>query len=169
MDMWKKILSAVAPTLGSAIGGPFGGMAGKLISEKLLGKPDATDEELGQAISNASPEQLAELKKIDADFKISMKKLNVDLVKIAADDRDSARDRQTESGDKTPQILAYIYTIGLFSVLALLVIYGKQIPVEVKGMLQTSLGVLFAMVYASKDYFFGSSAGSARKTEIIGK
>jgi hypothetical protein len=41
MDIdFKKIIQAAAPMLGAALGGPFGGMAGKLVAE-ALGHPDA--------------------------------------------------------------------------------------------------------------------------------
>jgi hypothetical protein len=46
--------------------------------------------------------QLADIKKVEADFKVSMKQLDVDLVKIAASDRDSARRRHASVKDMTP-------------------------------------------------------------------
>jgi hypothetical protein len=35
--------------------------------------------------------------------------------------------------------------------------------------LDTSMGILFAMMLASKDYFFGSSSGSKAKTDLLSK
>ena len=45
----KAVLGVVAPTLGTAIGGPFGGMVAKALSEALLGKPDASSDEMEKA------------------------------------------------------------------------------------------------------------------------
>ena len=89
MSKWKKILKGVAPTLATALGGPLAGMATKVISEKLLGKDDGGDNEIYEALMN--PEGLAKLKEIEADFKTKMKAMDVDLERMAVDDRKSAR------------------------------------------------------------------------------
>ena len=47
----KSIIQTVAPTIGTAVGGPLGGMAVKAISEALLGKPDGTPDEVSKAIA----------------------------------------------------------------------------------------------------------------------
>ena len=102
----KSILTAVAPTLGTALGGPIGGMAGRVVSQALLGKENGTDKEISTALELATPAQLSALKKSDEAFKIQMKELEIDVEKIHADDRDSARKRQMALGDHTPTILA---------------------------------------------------------------
>jgi hypothetical protein len=66
-------LGAVAPTLATALGGPLGGMAMKMVADKL-GLPDASPEALDAAVASATPEQLAEIKKVEADFKVQMKR-----------------------------------------------------------------------------------------------
>ena len=67
----KKLLSnivgAVAPTLGTALGGPFGGMAGDVIS-KVLGVEN-NPKSIEQALANATPEQLLEIKKAELALK----------------------------------------------------------------------------------------------------
>ena len=104
LDAAKGILGAVAPTLGSALGGPMGGMAGKMIADALGVEND--DKSISQAIANATPEQLAEIKRIESTFKVQMKELDIDLERIHSQDRDSARRRQAEMGDHIPSILA---------------------------------------------------------------
>ena len=59
----KSILGAIAPTLATAIGGPLGGMAMKMVADKL-GLPDASLDALDAAVASATPEQLAEIKKV---------------------------------------------------------------------------------------------------------
>jgi hypothetical protein len=122
--------------------------------------------------------QRLELQRLEAGFTLRMQELGVDLERLnvqheqlAVQDRASARERQAKLGDRTPQVLAYIYTAGFFAVLAMqfaLVFLALRIPDQVLRTLDISTGVLFAFVMASKDYFLGSSAGSKRKTEIIG-
>jgi hypothetical protein len=57
MTNLTAILGAVAPTLATAMGGPLGGMAIKLVADKL-GLPESTMEAVEAAVSNATPEQL---------------------------------------------------------------------------------------------------------------
>jgi hypothetical protein len=73
MTNLTAILGAVAPTLATAMGGPLGGMAIKMVSDKL-GLSESTMEAVEAAMSNATPEQLAEVKKVEADFKVQMKR-----------------------------------------------------------------------------------------------
>jgi hypothetical protein len=105
MSGLKSILGALAPTVATALGGPLGGMAVKMVADKL-GISDATQEAVEMALTKATPEDLAKLKECEAQFKIEMKKLDIDLVRIAAEDRSSARARQAALKDSTPTILA---------------------------------------------------------------
>ncbi len=102
MDLLKTfgpLLGSVAPTLATALGGPLAGLAVKSLSKALLGAEDFSEEAVMEAMATASPEQLAAVKKIDADFKVQMKSLDIDLERIAVDDRKSARDMQKETRD----------------------------------------------------------------------
>ena len=67
----KSIIGSVAPTIGTALGGPMGSMAANMVAEALGCDPEP--KKIEKAIQAATPEQLAELKKIDADFDIKMK------------------------------------------------------------------------------------------------
>ena len=67
---WKSTLSAIAPTIATALGGPLAGAATKFLASELLGDESASIESIESAILNASPEQLASIKKLDNDFKI---------------------------------------------------------------------------------------------------
>jgi hypothetical protein len=168
--MWnkvKQVLGTVAPFIGTLIGGPLGGGAGKLLSQLLLGKEDANAQEIEIALSNASPEQLLALRKADMDFKKSMAQLGITEKKIAAMDRDSARKRQILVKDSIPGLLSIVLTIGFFGALAGFSIYPVQDGVQV--LLDTMVGSLGTVWIMSMSYYFGSSAGSARKTEIIGR
>jgi hypothetical protein len=163
----KKLVGTVAPILGSAVGGPLGGMAGKMVQDALGVDNDESALEILQ-----TPEGLIKLKDVESQFKVKMKELDVDIEEINHRDRDSARQRQVQAGDSTPQILAYVYTIGFFIVLGIqFYIVIEQIPIDMSAVriLDTSMGILFAMMLASKDYFFGSSSGSKAKTDLLSK
>ena len=110
MDLGKVggLLAQVAPTIASALGGPLAGLAVKTLSSALLGTDQGSEQEIAAALSGATPEQLARLKEIDANFAITMKKLDIDLAKIDADDRSSARRREVDTRDRTPMVLAAV-------------------------------------------------------------
>ena len=81
-NILKNIVGAVAPTLGSAMGGPLGNMAMNKIAEVLGVSND--QKSVQQAIQNATPEQMLELKKAEQEFEVQQtnKTLGVCLVKI---------------------------------------------------------------------------------------
>ena len=109
MDILKTfgpLVGSVAPTIATALGGPVAGMAVKALSNALLGHADGTEDEINAALANPTADQLAALKKIDADFKVQMKSLDIDLERIAASDRDSARNYAIMTHDLTPRVLA---------------------------------------------------------------
>lgn len=162
---WKAIVSTVAPTLATALGGPLAGVAVKTIAGKLLDRPDATEEEVEQAVLGADPQTLVRLKEIDAEFRKSMADAGVKLEQIAADDRANARAREIQVKDHTPAILAYVVTIGFFGTLAFMLINGK--PATGGDALLVMLGSLGTAWAAIIAYFFGSSAGSRRKDEAL--
>ena len=162
---WKAIVATVAPTLATALGGPLAGVAVKSIAGKLLDRPDATAEEVEQAVLGADPQTLVRLKEIDAEFKKSMTDAGVKLEQIAADDRANARSREIQVKDHTPAILAYVVTIGFFGTLAFMLINGK--PATGGDALLVMLGSLGTAWAAIIAYFFGSSAGSRKKDEAI--
>ena len=63
----KNIVGAVAPTLGSAMGGPLGNMAMGKIAEVLGVSND--QKSIQQAMQSATPEQMLELKKLNKSLK----------------------------------------------------------------------------------------------------
>ena len=91
--------------------------------------------------------------------------LKVKLEEIAASDRNSARQREMAIKDKTPQYLSYAITAGFFGILAYMLIY--KIPEQGHDALLIMLGSLGTAWVAVISYYFGSSAGSDRKSELL--
>tara|TARA_R110000782_G_scaffold109745_1_gene198825 strand:+ start:175 stop:654 length:480 start_codon:yes stop_codon:yes gene_type:complete len=104
----KSVVGAVAPTLGTALGGPMGGMAAKMISE-VLGVPN-TPKAIDKAIQEATPEQMLELKKAEQQFELQMKELSVDVFKLETADIQDARGKF--SGDWTARIMGILVVGG---------------------------------------------------------
>ena len=117
-ELLKGVIGAVAPTIGTALGGPMGGMAANMVSQALGCNNNPKDIE--KAVQNATPEELAELKKVDNDFEIKMKELDIDLFALETADIQNAR--STFSKDWTSKVigvliicgfLGYIFTVTL--------------------------------------------------------
>lgn len=159
----KSVLATVAPLLGTALGGPFGGLAGTLLA-KALGTSDP--KALEAAITSTDPDILLKLKQADNDFQVQLKTLEISEEKLSFDDTANARARESSVRDSTPHILAYGITVGFFGILAYLLWQGKPPGGDVIMVMLGALGSAWVSVIS---YYFGSSAGSADKTAAIAR
>lgn len=165
---WQSLVKTVAPWLGTALGGPLGGMAVSAIAD-AIGVSEKTADAVKQALSGVTPDQMLALKKADQDFAVQMKALNfkqiTDLETIAAGDRDSARRREETLKDHMPAILAVIVIVlAAVGEGSLLLGFEPRVAPELVGRI---LGTLDTATVLVLTYFFGSTASSSRKTELI--
>ena len=167
MDLSKigGIIGAVAPTIATALGGPLAGMATKFVSNALFGHQDGTADDIQAALLNPSGDQLAALKKIDADFKVQMKSLDIDLERIMADDRASARDMQKETKDWIPRALAVGVTFGFCGILFYMLIFG--LPTTGNEAMLLMLGALQTAWTGVISFYFGASSGDSAKDKML--
>lgn len=170
---WKdvgKSLLGLAPTLATALGGPAGMIAGGAIKvlTGFLGLPDnASAQQVQDTLKNLSPEQWKELQLKDMEFDEQILAAGVDLEKIAASDRDSARDLQKSTGSWVPGVLIIFLTIGFFGMLILM---WHKAPAEgSKDLLLTMIGSLGTAWIAGVTFYYGSSQGSSHLKEILSK
>ena len=158
MDILKTfgpLIGSVAPTIATALGGPVAGMAVKALSGALFGRDDASQDEIQAALANPTADQLAALKKIDADFKVQMKSLDIDLERIAASDRDSARNYAILTHDLTPRIIA-ILVIAAWVVVQWFLLHNI-IPDAMRELIARVLGTLDGALMLVLSYYFGSA------------
>ena len=169
---WKDIASTVgkaAPILGTLLGGPAGAAVGSIIASAL--GTGNTAEDVSAAIA-ADPAAMVKLREIEASKTVRLQELAADMAKheiaTAAADRASAREREAKTGDTfTPRALALLVTAGFFGVLAYLLVEGK--PAAGGDALLVMLGSLGTAWTAIVSYYYGSSAGSAAKTDLLRK
>lgn len=154
----KGILGVVAPTLGTALLGPAGGIAAKFLTDKL----NIKTEELPKFLGNMSPEQLANMKTLDTEFSLKMRKMGIDIFALEVEDRKDARDMAKKN--MYPQIiLSSLFIIGYFLVLGLLMGQVIVIPEGFKEGTMILLGILTREVPTIMQFWFGSSHGSKDK------
>lgn len=159
------IVSTVAPALGTVLLGPFGGTAVRALSGLLLNKPDGTPDEVTRALQTADPATLVRLKELDVQFQEQMATLGLDFEKLANEDRASARQREVSTGDWTPRVLACSTFLGFFGLLSLMAFV--DIPTANANVLTVMIGVLGGAISSIISYYYGSSIGSAKKTELL--
>jgi len=162
---WKDLLRQVAPTLATALGGPLAGSVVKKLGEVLLGDPKASEEKIAEAVLAADPAMFLKLKELEQDYAKFVLDHEINLEKLAVEDRGSARAREVSLKDWVPAVLAIGFNGAFFSILFLLL--TKKIPVENADAFTLLLGMLAAGVTGVLNYYFGSSRGSDRKTELM--
>lgn len=164
----NDFLKTVLPWIGTAVAGPFGGMAVKFFAEKL-GASAETTEDVTNWLRGANPADVLRAKQADQEFQLEMEKLGYkklfDLEQLNTQDRMNAREREIKTGDNTNRRLAMVYTIGYFALLSFACFKG--FPQENKEILNALLGILSAAQLQIMNYYFGSSKSSSDKNDIL--
>ena len=160
MDWLKQI----APTVASALGGPLAGMAVSAIS-KAIG---VDEDKVSDLISNnkLTAEQVAQIKIAEIELQKQANELGLNFEKLAVDDRKSAREMQATTRSIVPPALAAIVTVGFFGILVMMLLGKVDSNNPAILMMLGSLGTAWTGIIA---YYFGSSAGSQAKTDLLSK
>jgi hypothetical protein len=160
-------LKTIAPTIATALGGPLAGMAVDAIGN-ALGMKDATKEQVKDLLESGTltSDQMASIKQADASLKVRMKELEIDMEKVHAGDRNSAREMAARTGDVwTPRIMALVVFIVWGAVNYKL--FNGTINNDMRELVARALGTLDAVLMAVIYYYYGSSSSSAAKTEAM--
>ncbi|HYZ21927.1 MAG TPA: hypothetical protein VE690_07180 [Rhodopila sp.] len=160
------LLEKVAPTIALAVGGPLAGTAVTYLGRALGLDVGSDPEKVAAVMAAPTPEQLEAMQKADHDFALAMGQLNLSLEKQNDEDRTSARAREMTVKDRTPRILAYALTAGLFGFIALLLLV-PHIPDNSMQALNLALGSIATAWVAVISYYFGSSSGSQAKDLLL--
>ena len=157
-------LKQIAPTVATALGGPLAGMAVAAVS-KAIG---VDESKVGDLISNnkLTADQIAQVKLAEIELQTQAQELGLNFEKLAVDDRKSARDMQAAIRSKVPPTLAAIVTLGFFGILVMMLLGKVDSNNPAILMMLGSLGTAWTGIIA---YYFGSSAGSQAKTDLLSK
>lgn len=159
---WLKTL---APMLGTALAGPLGGAAAAFIADKL-GIDGKTVEAVSSVLNSGklTPDQLAGIKLAEIDFAKFLETNKIDLAKIEAADRGSARDMQSTTRSPMPAVLTILITVGFFGVLGWMLYDTSTVDSPPILIMLGSLGTAWTGACA---FWFGTTSGSRLKTEML--
>ena len=160
MDWLKQI----APTIATAMGGPLAGMAVSAISKAIGVDP----EKVGDLISSnkLTADQIAQVKIAEIELQKQAQELGLNFEKLEVEDRKSARDMQSKTRSLMPPILAGTVTLGFFGIMTMMFVGKVDSSNPAILMMLGSLGTAWTGIIA---YYFGSSAGSQAKTDLLSK
>lgn len=164
---WKDIISKLAPTVASALGGPLAGVAVSQLAD-LFGIK-ANQEDIQKFITSGSlnSEQLTKLKELELKYQNDEKERGFKYAELEVTDRASARTSNVQGG--TQRYLFWL-SLGL-----LIVCLGAEIFILFHGLptgmnefvLGRILGLLDAVALQVMAYWYGTTASSSRKTELL--
>lgn len=170
---WSKIgnlVAGVAPTIAGALAGPFGPVASLAVTAliKAIGLgDDATPDDLQAALVSGKPELLMQLRAAEQDFQLKLKQADIDMEKVFAQDRASAREREVAVRDWAPAVIASVVVTGFFLVLGTMAFF--VLPVENKDALMLMVGGLIGSFAGIIAYYFGSSPGQQQRANALSR
>ncbi len=176
---WEDVGNFVkkgAPLLGSLIGGPAGGAVGSLVAG-VFGENNP--QELMEKLK-ADPEAITKLKELEMKHRERLEELSIEAARIQLQetqaifaDTQSARQRETAIVQTTGKrdvnlyILAWVVVGGFFLLTGLMMIIPELESKSSNAMVNIMFGGLVSGFATVLGYFFGSSKGSAEKTQLL--
>ena len=165
---WLATLKSVAPTVAAALFGPMGAVAVASVGE-LLGLSDATKDKISDIIltGQMTPEQVGKLKELELEYQNNEKERGFKYAELSFKDRDSARTANVSGGTQKP--------LFWLSLLLLSITLGTECMVLFKGYPEGTdplvvgrvLGLMDAVAMLVLSYWYGTTNGSAMKTELL--
>lgn len=161
-----EFLKTLVPMLGTALGGPFGGIAAGFIAEKL-GLEGKTVDAVTKALSDnkMTADQVTAIRLAEIDFTKFLAQNEITKDQLDTQNTVDARAMQIAVKSITPNILAVIIVTGFFGILITMMM--GLLTVSDQQALLILLGSLSAGFGAVLNFFFGSSRGSQNKDVLL--
>jgi hypothetical protein len=177
---WTKVatnINSTAPLLAGLVGGPvgLGVTAAAAIISHALGTP--SDPAFVEPALN-DPGALEKIRQAETANSLQLQQLMVtaaqsslaheaDMARIATSDTANARAMGVANRDWVPKVLAMAVTTGFFGILLLMAF--QPLPGSNKDLVNVIVGALGTAWISIIGYYFGTSVGSMRKTELLAK
>ena len=181
----KSFLLDIAPAIATGLGGPLAGTAVQALSQAITGKPSATKEEITKiAEKGLTPEQLVAVTAANNEFALAMKNADIDLVKVnnahtEAYLTDTQDARKSNAANQNVFYMGCVILVTFASVVGLSlygayqVLTGGILPKDpalvaaVFGFIGTLIGYISANAQQVISFYYGSSQGSASKSDAL--
>ena len=135
---------------------------GRGVLGKVAAEIAASEGNIVHVSMDEEAEQTAALRQVDANLKVKLKELDIDMEKVHASDRDSARKMAASTGDIwTPRVIAIV--VFLVWGVVQYHVFTSTIPEGMRELVARMLGTLDAVLMAVVYYYYGSSSGSAAR------
>lgn len=161
-------LKTIAPTVATALGGPLAGAAVAAIGSALnMDAPTQKAIETAITSGQLTPEQLSQLKQLELKYQADEKERGFKYAELAFKDRDSARQNNVAGGIQgrlfIMSVLLLVATLGC-EIYVLFAGYPTAVADIVVGRV---LGLMDSVALMVLAYYYGTSSGSAAKTELL--
>jgi hypothetical protein len=163
MDLtWLKTL---APMVGTALAGPFGGIAAAMLADKM-GLSEKTVEAVTSVLTagQVTAEQASGIRLAEIDFLKFMADHGLKQEALVYQDRADARKMQTATRSPMPAVLTIMVTVGFFGVLAVLL---ENPDLKSNEVVLVMVGQLSAVWGACVAFYVSTTFSSANKTELL--
>lgn len=186
---WKQIIASVAPGLATALGGPLAGgvvavLADKLAPSGATGDPQADEAAVATALAGGmTPELRAQVLAAEQSLKLAVvqaglegRRIDADIDKANLADVANARGTHGTSRDLVLMGSVILLAWALLSagtLWGLFKVVGQESKLDpatiavVFTVVGTILGYVSGTAQQVVSYFFGSSRGSAQKTDAM--
>lgn len=155
-------LSKLAPTVATALGGPLAGLAVNAIGDAIGVSNDKVQDLITDG--KLSAEQLTQIKTAEIELKKQAQALGLNFEQLAVEDHKSAREMFTSTRSKMVPVLSILIVGSFIAVIVGTLLGYSKIESAMAG---TLVGYLSAKAEQVVMFFFGSSSGSERKTELM--
>lgn len=165
---WLDTVKKLAPTVASALGGPAAGIAITALGE-LFGISEPTQDKIKDFVESGklSADHVFELKRLELQYQNDEKERGFKYADLEYKDRDSARKASVEGGTLNKLFWFSIWLVTTVLVSELIVLrYGipHGVPEIVVGRI---LGLLDSIAIQVLNFWYGTSSGSVRKTDLM--
>jgi hypothetical protein len=161
-----KIISGIAPTIATVLGGPLPGNAIKALIESFGLDDNSDDIQILSALEN-DPEAIFKLKQLDYDYKKSFDEKEIKIEELKNEDLSNARQMREKLKDPIATLLAIVIMIYFGAILYQVIVVG--ITNQNEMLVGALIGCITTAFTGLVVFHFGSSAGSKQKTNLLSK
>ncbi len=146
-------VTSLLPALGTALGGPAGGLVTSLIANAFGADPKNDSDILSKI--NSDPEAIVKLRQLELEHQEALQQIDYQRYVAELNDTANARNREVQAHDWVPAFLS----IGFLVIYALLQAYVIYNPSTQDDVISARVQDIVMMIIG---YYFGSSHTSKK-------